>query len=312
MTVILVRRIIGLVLLAAAIFLIIRQRSEKKAMNARLKEIRNIERGGPSARTTGNGNEDKDGVFSKMSRRLDDSFYNAGLRLGAGTAAPVWIALVLGLPVLMSFFGVRTVFCIAAVAVLAALPFAVMKISRKRRANRFEEQLVDAIEVMNSALKAGYSFQSSLQVVAEASEDPAREEFSMLFNEIQLGARFDDALRNMSERIGSRDVDIFCTALNVQSATGGNLIMVLSNIAETIKTRLRIKKEIKAKTASGKLSGFIVGALPFLLFLIIRILNPDYILPFIGTQKGRMILLGAGVLMVIGFFIIRKIVDVEY
>ena len=245
-------------------------------------------------------------------RLFDNALYGAGLSIDAETFTLIWIAAVIVVPSIFKIAGIPAFVCIGISMVFTIAPFYLIRFFRKKRSERFEEQLVDAIAVMSSAIRAGFSFQSSLQAVAESSDEPAKSEFNTLFNEIRLGAKIEDALKNLSDRIPSKDVEIFCTALIVQSTIGGNILLVLSNISQTIRARLKIKKDIKAKTASGKMSGYIVGALPIILFIYLYIVNPSYVTPFISTSTGKIVLAIGAVMIFIGFVVIHKIVDIKY
>ena len=308
---------IAVPLLAAAVLLMLRRVIRAKGKRDRLSGLADS-----PAHDNGVGKRGKDryvqpdagdgGFFGKLVSTVDNTLYGAGIFMNPVRFTAVWIACAICLPAIMNLLGVNTAVCVTASAVIAAVPLILIRIKRRKRTERFEEQLVDAIDILNSAMKAGYSFQSALQTVYRSSGDPISEEFEIVFNETQLGVPLEESLRNLAGRVRSPDVDIFCTAIIVQSSVGGNLIEVLSNIGKTVRDRLRIRKEIRSKTASGRMSGYIVGALPFLLTLALMIISPDYLSGFLQIPAGRIAIAVGFCFMVTGFLIIRKIVDVKY
>lgn len=252
------------------------------------------------------------GRVQSFVKTIDDTLHGAGIYFDANRFAVIWVVTIAVIPTLLSILNVKTAYCVAVSAVICVTPLVYIKIRRKKRTERFEEQLIDAIDILNSALKAGYSFQGALQTVYKSSDDPLSEEFEIIYNETRLGVPLGESLTHLHERINSPDVKIFCTALTVQASVGGNLIEVLANIADTVRARLKIKKEIRSKTASGKISGVIVGILPVVLFLFLKTTSPDYIDPFLASAAGKITYGATVVLIVIGVIIIRKIVDIEY
>ena len=172
--------------------------------------------------------------------------------------------------------------------------------------------MVEAIAVLGNALKAGHSFQSAMNNIASDMESPISEEFGRVFRETQRGMTMEESMNRMVERIGSEDLDMLCTAIIIQRKVGGNLAEVLEKISETIQSRISLRMEIKTRTASGRLSGYIVGALPFLLLGIMSVLNPDYASSLFETNTGHIMLAVSAVLECIGFVVIKKVVTIKY
>jgi len=198
-----------------------------------------------------------------------------------------------------------------AVLLLGATPYFYVLVAVRRRLKAFEQQFPDALDMLSSSVKGGMALTAAIQNVAEEMPDPTGDEFKVLADELTFGVDLSDALRHLAERVGSQDVQFFCTALMIQKETGGNLAEVLDGLQKTIRERFRILGQLKTLTAQGRLSGWIVGALPLLLGGVIYIANPDYMGALFNTTLGRKFLLAAGVLQLLGIFLIRKIVNIK-
>ena len=184
-----------------------------------------------------------------------------------------------------------------------------LKAARRRRA--FEKQLPDVLQMMSGALRAGYSIQQALAAVAEDGQSPAGDEFRRATAEIRLGATIDDALRQMALRIGIVDFDWVVMAIEIQREVGGDLAEVLDSIAQTIRERERLRRHISALTAEGRLSGWILGGLPFFMAGMLLIINPEYLATLFESGMGLAMIAGASVLMIFGAFWMRKVIRIE-
>ncbi len=213
---------------------------------------------------------------------------------------------------LILFFFTRSLMAMLIMAVVGmAAPFFWASNKRRRRFYKFLEQLPDALELMVRSLQAGHSFSSALQMVATEMPDPIAREFAKTYEEQNLGLNIKSALENLIERVPILDLKLCVTAVLIQREIGGNLSEVLRNISHTIRERFRIQGEIRTKSAQARLSGYIVSALPFFLFFWINIVNPGYMKTLYDHPNGVYIL-GTGVVMqIVGWLIIRKIVDIE-
>src|SRR5262245_40524293 len=197
----------------------------------------------------------------------------------------------------------------AGVVMGAPLMFVLNK--RRRRFRTFLEQLPDAMELMVRSLQAGHSFSSALQMVATEMPEPIAREFGKTYEEQNLGLNMKSALENLVDRVPILDLKLCVTAVLIQREIGGNLSEVLRNISHTIRERFRIEGEIRIKSAQARLSGYIISALPFLLFFWINLTNPNYMRTLYDHPYGVYIL-GAGMVMqIIGWLIIRKIVNIQ-
>ncbi len=203
------------------------------------------------------------------------------------------------------------------VAVLAAvavfpIPRLVLRALRKARIAKFNDQLEDALLSMSSSLKAGFSISQAIEVVADENRKPISFEFRLLTQEIRLGVPLDDALRKMVARLdNSQDLELVATAIITARQTGGELTQVLERLAGVIRERIRITQRIRALTAQGKLQASIIGAMPFLLMMAMSYIAPDMMNQFFASVTGILLILGATVLVVVGFFVIKKITTID-
>jgi tight adherence protein B len=186
------------------------------------------------------------------------------------------------------------------------------------RLNAFNKQLPDTIMLIANALRAGSSFLQAIELVVRESRPPVSTEFARVIREVNLGLPFEQALENMVRRVRSDDLELMATAIAIQHTVGGNLAEILDSIAFTIRERIRIKGEIRTLTAQQRLSGYVVGFLPIALAGFLFVAAPDFISPLfknppaiLGLPAGVVILMFGGLMMFLGFMIIRRIVDIE-
>ena len=181
----------------------------------------------------------------------------------------------------------------------------------QKRIKRFNDQLVDSLSLMANSLRSGFGLLQGLEAVAREMPPPISEEFERVLHEIRMGATTEEALAKMPERVRSADLDLVVTAMLVQRSVGGNLSEVLDTIGHTIRERIRILREIRTLTAQERLSGYVIGALPIFMLVVISIMNRSYIEILFYTTVGRLMLIAAAILEVIGFLITKKIVAIE-
>ncbi|MBR0289680.1 MAG: type II secretion system F family protein [Selenomonadaceae bacterium] len=184
-----------------------------------------------------------------------------------------------------------------------------IRIERRRKA--FTEQLGDCLTTVANALRAGYSFQQAMDVVSREMEPPMSTEFERVSTDIAMGVTLEDALQQMNHRIGSADFDLVVTAVLIQREIGGNLAQILDSISDTITERIRMKREIKALTAQGRFSAWVLIMLPFAVAAFCYVFNHDQMMMLFTEDSGRIALAGALVMEFLGFIVIRKIVDIE-
>jgi tight adherence protein B len=191
------------------------------------------------------------------------------------------------------------------------MPFKALTLKKKFRLRKFERQLPDALELMARGLKAGHAFTSGFQMVATEMPNPISMEFIRTFNEYNHGLELNLALLNLCQRVDLKDLKFFATAVSIQRETGGNLAEILEKIANLIRERFKLHRQVKALTAEGRLSGLILVFLPPVTALILYLLNPEY-MGTLGTHPlGRTMVLTALGFQGLGMLVIRKIVRIK-
>lgn len=183
--------------------------------------------------------------------------------------------------------------------------------AKKKKRKQFDNQLADSLLIIANSLRSGFSLLQAMEMVSQEMPNPISGEFKLTLREMTYGTSTETALMHLAERVGSDDLELLVTAILIQRQVGGNLAEVLMNIHATIEDRLRIQLQIKTLTAQGRMSGTIIGILPFGLMVAFSILNPSYLKPLFSTPLG-LTMLGTGIVaQFIGFLIIRKIISVE-
>ncbi|MBQ9772964.1 MAG: type II secretion system F family protein [Lentisphaeria bacterium] len=196
-------------------------------------------------------------------------------------------------------------------AVCFPIPRAVLKHMKKKRLQKFNEQLEDALLSISGSLKAGFSILQALDLIASENRPPISYEFTVLIQELRLGVPFDDALEKMSKRVGSQDFELVSVAICTARQTGGELTGVLERLASVIRERVRIQQKLIAMTAQGRLQAYMIGAMPFLLLFAMSKVAPDMMRPFFNSIVGVLVICAAILLVVAGFFMIRKITTID-
>jgi tight adherence protein B len=194
---------------------------------------------------------------------------------------------------------------------VAGLPFAVVAFNRRRRLNKFEEHFPEALDLLGRAVRAGHAFTTGLEMISKECPEPLAGEFRTTFEEQNFGLPLRDALLNMAERVPSIDVRFFVTALLIQKETGGNLAEILDGLSRVIRDRFRIYREVRVRTAQGRLTAGILIALPIFMMLVLSVLNPHYMGVLFTDPKGPIVLITAGVMQLIGSAILWKIIHFE-
>jgi tight adherence protein B len=200
---------------------------------------------------------------------------------------------------------------VISVALLATIPVLVVKTLRKRRLKAFEAQLPDTLNLLAGTLRAGYSFLQGVEAVAQETSDPMARELKRVLAEARLGRALEDALGDAAARTQSRDFDWAVMAIRIQREVGGNLAELLQTVAETMVQRSRMRGEVKALTAEGRLSAVIMGLLPVGLGLFMFTSSPDYIGTLFRSVIGWGMIIGSVVLAAAGFAWLQKIIKIE-
>jgi tight adherence protein B len=201
----------------------------------------------------------------------------------------------------------------AAVGALAAcLPFGYVRYMRSKRLLKFEEQFPEAIDLLSRALRAGHALTTGLSMVAEELPDPIGPEFQTLYDQQNFGMPLSLALKNFADRVVCLDARFFVTAVLTQKESGGNLSEVLDNLATIIRDRFKVKRQVRVISAHGRITGWVLSALPTTLALFFAISNPEKYATFYRDPLGMQLIGGALFLQLIGVFAIKKIVNIEY
>ncbi|HHC08101.1 MAG TPA: type II secretion system protein F [Actinobacteria bacterium] len=247
------------------------------------------------------------GVFQMIETTLEQA--NLPLRPGEAIIGSIGVAIVAGL-IVMAVAQQPLLGVVAFVVVLGLAAMTVNVVAARER-KKFEAQLPDTLNLISTSLRAGYSLLQAVEAVGAEAPEPTSREFLRAISEIRLGSPVSDALGGIAERMESTDFEWAVLAINIQREVGGNLAEVLQTTAETMLARNRLRREMKALTAEGRISAIVLGALPFFLFGLIWVLNPDYIAPLLTTPMGLGMLGGAFVMIVLGIVWLQKIVTVE-
>jgi tight adherence protein B len=212
-----------------------------------------------------------------------------------------------------ALFVIHSRWVAAVMFVLAGIsPYLYVRWKRRRRIQLLETQLPEAIDLIARAVQAGHPLSAGLGMAAEEAPEPLASEFRVTFEEQKFGLPFEEALLGFGDRVEIVDARILITAILVQREVGGNLAEILQTIAETMRARFNLRRQVRVYTAQGRMSGYTLAALPILVGLVITIINPDYMKVMLHEPVGRGMLVGAAFLQLIGFMWIRKIVDVRY
>lgn len=244
----------------------------------------------------------------KIARQLE----SAGILLKAEEFILGWAAAAILPAGLLLFFGGSRVTAVALAAAGAILPPFAVSMARKKRLALFEKQLGDALGLVSNCLRSGFTFQQAMESIAREMAEPISKEFAKTLREMRLGVPIETAMENIVRRMNNPDLDMLVSAVLIQRQVGGNLADIIDNISVTIRERLKIKGDVKVMSASGRISGMVIGLLPVFLMGILMFLNPNYVLMFFQSTPGVIMLCIAGFMELIGFLIVQKIVDIKF
>ncbi len=196
-------------------------------------------------------------------------------------------------------------------ALALSIPTKIVGVMRERRRMKFNIQLVDALGSMSNALRAGFSINQAFETVVQNGEKPISQEFGVMLQQMRVGMNFYDALQSLDKRVGSDDLTLVVTAIDIARRTGGNLTEIFDKISLTIRERMRIERRVMTLTSQGRLQGIIVACMPAVLGVAMTFLKPGLMIPFFKSVNG-MISVGITVLLIaVGWFFIRKIIKID-
>ncbi len=244
--------------------------------------------------------------WKKMSGNLEQA--DLPLRTAELFYIQIGTALLFGF--IMAFMlGHRGLIALAALILGGLVPAIYVRLKAKKRLTLFESQLPETLITMAASLKAGHAFNQSVASVVREGADPTAKEFSRVVAEIQLGAPSEQALQAMAERMHSYNFGFVVMAVNIQRTVGGSLADILDMVSDTVRQRQQFERKVKALTAQGRMSAYVLIAMPFLMGLAIFALNPTYMSVLFTTTMGKVMIAGSLVMMAIGSLIIKKIVS---
>ena len=243
--------------------------------------------------------------------RLDMLVYQANVGV-----SPVIIILISICMAVVGYFFFAYIFlskllAIPAALLIAWLPFLFLLFKKKRRMHRFLSQLPDALELVARSLRAGHAFSSGMKLAADEFAEPLGPEFDLALEQINFGVPTTEALRNLGIRVDCDDLRFFVVAVVLQRETGGNLAEIIEKIADIVRQRFKFQDKVRVLSAEGKLSMYILVALPFLIFLAIRLLNPEYIMTLYTHPTGKILIGIAAVMMAFGVLVMRSMVRIK-
>jgi tight adherence protein B len=247
------------------------------------------------------------GLLQWVERQLEQ----ADLPLRAAEAIFFWLSAIvvltlLGLFSTRSFFGALVLLFIAAVT-----PAVVLSGLSSRRQRKFTSQLPDTLQLLSGSLRAGYSLLQGVEAVSQEVSDPMGQELRRVLAEARLGRPLEDSLADTAQRMGSPDFDWAVMAIRIQREVGGNLAELLQTVGETMIARERLRREVRSLTAEGRISAIILGILPIALGGVMYAVNPEYIQVLFKHTSGHIMLAGAGLLALVGFYWMKKTIEIE-
>jgi tight adherence protein B len=246
---------------------------------------------------------------------LEETFLDRLEAAGLNMRVAEFVLISLGsafIPPLLVLAATRNLLVTVVVVLLGVVgPFLYLSVRASRRQAKFEEQLPSTLQLLAGALQAGHSLQQAVDTVVHEAGDPIASEFQRVLTEARLGRPLEEAFEAMARRTRSVDFEWTVMAIRLQRQVGGNLAEVLSTVAQTIRDRYSLKRQIRALSAEGRLSSIILSVLPVLLFMALMIFNPVFLKPLYTTTLGLMMLAGSAVLMIFGVFWLKKITEIK-
>ncbi len=242
---------------------------------------------------------------------LTDQLQRAGLRMSPGAFLFLMVACTL-VGVLLGSLREQKVWIVLGGAAGLILPNIWLKRKVLKRRQAFETQLPEAIDMIVTAMRAGYSFQAAMRFIGEEMPAPLGPEFARFYEEQRLGVEVRTALLGIQERIRSLDFKMLATAVLIQRETGGTLSDILANIAELMRERVTVRAQIETLVSEPKMSARVLAAAPVVVYFGLLLLNPEYVEPLTATSLGRAFLIGAAVSATLGYWILTSMADVDF
>ena len=212
---------------------------------------------------------------------------------------------------ILSYIIFNPILCVGMTIFGFFLPMLMVKHYRKRRIKKFNVQLVDALQAMANAFKAGLTFPQAIEHVSKEAQPPLSQEFGLFVKEVKLGVPLEEALVNMAKRVGSDDLELVVVSTNIARQLGGNMAEMFETISTVIRERFRLEGKIDALTSQGKLQGWIVASMPAVLGMVLNSMRPDLMEPMMNHMFGYILVTLIAIMEVMGILIIRRIVNID-
>jgi tight adherence protein B len=248
---------------------------------------------------------------SERISKLRTLLEQAGLKMRAGNILLLCLLSGAGLGLLVVVFSGFPQFVWLGVIFGAILPYSYANYRRSKRFQKFEEIFPEAVDTLARAVRAGHAFTTALELIANEISDPVASEFRKLFEEQKFGLPVRDALLNLTERMPLVDVKFFVTAVMLQRETGGNLAEILDNLSYVIRERFKIMRQVRVHTAQGRLTMMLLMGLPPIIIVTMQIMNPSFIRPLFDDPIGHALLVVGMTLQTVGYFVIRRIIQIH-
>jgi tight adherence protein B len=285
-----------------------RRRGLANMMLGRNKDVASETTWMPAGLTQAGGRVAEAGGFSSG---LDGKLEQAGLPMRAGEFVALTAVCAIAAGVFGAFLTAKVIFAVLFAMIGSLIPYAWLLYTRSQRQKKMSEQLADVLSILASSLRAGHSFLQALDQVASEIKDPSASEFHRVVSEIRLGRSVDEAMVEMADRIGSEDMRWAVMAVNIQRQVGGNLAEVLDIVANTVRERAYVHRQVKVLSAEGRISIAILAALPFGIFFYLMFVNPEYVGLLFTHVIGQILLVVGAALMALGIYVMTRIVKVD-
>jgi len=208
-------------------------------------------------------------------------------------------------------FKLSFILAILAAALVPGIAALLINYKKGQRLIAFTEQMPDVLMMISRSLRAGHSMNSAIELVGTEMANPTGELFKIAYDQQKLGLRLIDTLANMTNRIESLDLRFFITAVSIHSEVGGNLAEILDKLGDTIRERIKIRRQIRVYTAQGRLSGYVLAVMPLVAFFMMNIMLPGYEKQLFTDKLGNIMLITAFTLQLIGYLIIKRIIEIR-
>lgn len=249
-----------------------------------------------------------------LTKTVQAQIQQAGLDWTPGKLATMMLGAalfgaVVGLKLKIAFVTWASMLLLA--ALFGILPYLVVLRKRSKRMAAFEAQFPDALDFLARAMRAGHAFSVSLELLSEEAPEPLAREFRQVYNEQNLGAPIEQALKNLADRVPLIDVGFFVSAVTLQKETGGNLSEILNKLAYVIRERFKLKGQVKAASAHGRITGLILSILPVATAMALMAVAPDYLRGMIVDPLGKWLVVAAVCAQFLGYIIMKRIINIK-